>query len=207
MPLLSTTDLKVHFPIRGGVFARTAAWCRAVDGVSLSINPGETLGLVGESGCGKTTVGKAVVRLLEPTAGRIEFEQTDITRIPPRQLKHDRRHTMKRHLIFALLAGFALTACTAKEEETAAAAAATTETAPNDARRSRVSSTKSACPRPLPRNSHLSSPAAKDNASASPGPSPSTPNSSSATRPSRRWMSRCKAKCSICCSTYSATSD
>ena len=160
MPLLSTTDLKVHFPIRGGVFARTAAWCRAVDGVSLSINPGETLGLVGESGCGKTTVGKAVVRLLEPTAGRIEFEQTDITRIPP-----------------------------------------------NDARRSRVSSTKSACPPPLPRNSHLSSPAAKDNASASPGPSPSTRNSSSATRPSRRWMSRCKAKCSICCSTYSATSD
>ena len=92
MPLLSTTDLKVHFPIRGGVFARTAAWCRAVDGVSLSIKPGETLGLVGESGCGKTTVGKAVVRLLEPTAGRIEFEHTDITQIPPRRLKPHRRH-------------------------------------------------------------------------------------------------------------------
>jgi oligopeptide/dipeptide ABC transporter ATP-binding protein len=89
--LLTTTDLQVHFPVRGGIFSRTQAWCRAVDGVSLAIQPGETLGLVGESGCGKTTVGKAMVRLLEPTGGSIRFGGTDITRASRRELKPRRR--------------------------------------------------------------------------------------------------------------------
>ncbi len=78
-PLLSVTDLCVHFPVRGGVLYQQTASVKAVDGVSLSIAPGETLGLVGESGCGKSTLGKAIVRLLKPTAGQIHFEHHDIT--------------------------------------------------------------------------------------------------------------------------------
>lgn len=91
MSLLNTSNLKVHFPVRGGVFARAQAWCRAVDGVTFQIQPGETLGLVGESGCGKTTVGKALVRLLRPTDGSIHFENKDITQLSPRELKPLRR--------------------------------------------------------------------------------------------------------------------
>jgi oligopeptide transport system ATP-binding protein len=92
VPLLTVTDLRVHFPVRGGVFSRTRAWCKAVDGVSLTLHPGETLGLVGESGCGKTTIGKAIVRLLEPTGGRIEFKGTDLTHVGRRALKPYRRN-------------------------------------------------------------------------------------------------------------------
>ena len=67
-PILQIKDLKVHFPIKMGLLQRTVGHVRAVDGVSLSINRGETLGLVGESGCGKTTIGRAIVRLNQPTA-------------------------------------------------------------------------------------------------------------------------------------------
>ena len=68
-PILSTDTLRMHFPVKGGVFQRAVAACKAVDGVNLSIEPGETLGLVGESGCGKSTLGKTVARLYEPTEG------------------------------------------------------------------------------------------------------------------------------------------
>ncbi len=72
--LLEVRDLRVHFPVKEGVFSRVNRFCKAVDGVSFSIRPGETFGLVGESGCGKSTLGKAICRLLRPTAGSIEFE-------------------------------------------------------------------------------------------------------------------------------------
>ncbi|MBT6449870.1 MAG: ATP-binding cassette domain-containing protein, partial [Verrucomicrobiales bacterium] len=64
--ILSTDNLRMHFPVKGGVFQRAVAACKAVDGVSLTIMPGETLGLVGESGCGKSTFGKTIARLYEP---------------------------------------------------------------------------------------------------------------------------------------------
>jgi oligopeptide/dipeptide ABC transporter ATP-binding protein len=89
--LLTVENLKVHFPVRGGVLLRAKGANKAVDGVSLSIRPGETLGLVGESGCGKSTLGKAVVRLLEPTDGRIEFDGRDVTHISRSEMKPIRR--------------------------------------------------------------------------------------------------------------------
>lgn len=90
--LLSVSDLRIHFPVRGGVLLKQTASVKAVDGVSLEIQGGETLGLVGESGCGKSTLGKAVVRLLKPTSGSIRFEQSDITRLSQSQLRPLRRN-------------------------------------------------------------------------------------------------------------------
>ena len=71
--LLKVTDLIKHFPVRGGVLRRVQAWVQAVDGVSFTVQEGETLGLVGESGCGKTTVGRTILRLIEPTTGEINY--------------------------------------------------------------------------------------------------------------------------------------
>lgn len=77
-PLLDVQDLKKHFPIHKGVFSRVAGQVHAVDGVSFAIQPGETLGLVGESGCGKSTVGRTVLKLLEPTSGSIKVRGDEI---------------------------------------------------------------------------------------------------------------------------------
>jgi peptide/nickel transport system ATP-binding protein/oligopeptide transport system ATP-binding protein len=79
MPLLEVVNLKKHFPVYRGVFSRVSGQVYAVDGVSFHIGCGETLGLVGESGCGKSTVGRTLLKLLEPTAGRITVHGTDIT--------------------------------------------------------------------------------------------------------------------------------
>ena len=91
-PLLAVQDLRIHFPVRSGVMLRVTGAVRAVDGVSLDIAPGETLGLVGESGCGKSTLGKAIVRLIKPTAGRILFEEQDISHASQRALRPLRRN-------------------------------------------------------------------------------------------------------------------
>lgn len=91
MSLLEVQNLKVHFPVKHGVFSRTREFVKAVDDVSFSIVPGETLGLVGESGCGKTTLGRAIVRLVAPTAGRVLFEGEDIARISSGELRARRR--------------------------------------------------------------------------------------------------------------------
>ena len=89
-PLLSIQHLAVHFPIRRGFLRPTTDVIRAVDDVSFDIYPGETLGLVGESGCGKTTLGRAILRLTEPTAGRILLEGTDLASLSPSELRRRR---------------------------------------------------------------------------------------------------------------------
>ncbi|MCY4013986.1 MAG: dipeptide ABC transporter ATP-binding protein [Gammaproteobacteria bacterium] len=89
--MLEVRDLEKHFPVRKGLFGRVTGHVHAVDGVSFAIGAGETLGLVGESGCGKTTVGRTVLRLLAPTAGTIRVDGDDITRLGNRDLRPYRR--------------------------------------------------------------------------------------------------------------------
>ena len=89
--LLEVKNIKVHFPIKHGLFSRVKGHVRAVDDVSLELKPGETLGLVGESGCGKTTLGRAIIRLIEPTAGSVHFEGEDITQLEGAKLRARRR--------------------------------------------------------------------------------------------------------------------
>jgi oligopeptide transport system ATP-binding protein len=90
--LLRVSGLTKHFAVTRGVFGRKVGDVRAVDDLSFDIAPGETLGLVGESGCGKTTVGRCVLRLLEPTAGKVVFDGLDTTHAPERELRALRRH-------------------------------------------------------------------------------------------------------------------
>ncbi|MBC8003026.1 MAG: dipeptide ABC transporter ATP-binding protein [Opitutaceae bacterium] len=91
MSLLEVKNLKVHFPVKHGIFSPVKSYVKAVDGVSFSIEPGETLGLVGESGCGKTTLGRAIVRLINPTAGQILFDGEDFAKLSGTELRARRR--------------------------------------------------------------------------------------------------------------------
>jgi len=91
LPLMEVRDLVKYFPVRGGMLQRTVGQVRAVDGVSFAIHRGETLGLVGESGCGKTTVGRLLLRLIEPTSGTIRFDGFDVTTLEGTALKPYRR--------------------------------------------------------------------------------------------------------------------
>jgi peptide/nickel transport system ATP-binding protein/oligopeptide transport system ATP-binding protein len=90
--LLEIKELVKYFPVRGGLLQKVVAWVQAVDNVSFSIRRGETLGLVGESGCGKTTVGRTILRLIEPTSGSIEIDGVDILQLKGKDLKTTRRN-------------------------------------------------------------------------------------------------------------------
>jgi peptide/nickel transport system ATP-binding protein len=90
-PLLRVKNLKKYFPIRGGLFSREVARVHAVDDVSFDIVRGETLGLVGESGCGKSTTGRCILRLIEPTAGEVWFGDQNVTTLDKRSLRRLRR--------------------------------------------------------------------------------------------------------------------
>ena len=89
--LLEVRELKKHFPILGGVFSRPTGYVKAVDGVSFDIRRGETLGIVGESGCGKTTLGRVILRLIEPTAGEVLFGGRDIAALSLKEYRPIRR--------------------------------------------------------------------------------------------------------------------
>jgi oligopeptide/dipeptide ABC transporter ATP-binding protein len=91
VPLLSIVDLVKHFPLGGGILSKPRGWVKAVDGVSFAVSRGESFGLVGESGCGKTTVGRLILRLIEPTNGAIAFDGQDITSLTGAELMPLRR--------------------------------------------------------------------------------------------------------------------
>ena len=91
VPLFEVKDLKVYFPVRKGFFGRTTGYIKAVDGVSFDVQPGETIGLVGESGCGKTTLGRALLRLVEPTEGSALFKGRDLAQLSAEELRRSRR--------------------------------------------------------------------------------------------------------------------
>jgi oligopeptide transport system ATP-binding protein len=91
--LLDVKDLKIHFPVTRGIFfSKQVGAVRAVDGVSFHVDPGETLGLVGESGCGKSTTGMGIIQMLRPTSGEVNFLDTDLTKVNGETLRRMRRH-------------------------------------------------------------------------------------------------------------------
>ncbi|MEO0896876.1 MAG: ABC transporter ATP-binding protein [Bacteroidota bacterium] len=90
-PILQVSDLKTYFPIRQGIWGRTKDYVKAVDEVSFDVFPGETLGLVGESGCGKTTLGRSLLRLIEPTSGHISWKGEDILELSPQEMRSLRK--------------------------------------------------------------------------------------------------------------------
>ena len=91
-PLLQVKNLVKHFPIKGGLLGRVVDKVHAVDGVSFDLNAGETLGVVGESGCGKSTTGRCILRLIEPTSGEVWFDGVNVTALPPSGLRAMARH-------------------------------------------------------------------------------------------------------------------
>lgn len=93
--LLELQDVKKHFPVKSGLLQKTVGHIKAVDGINLKVNKGETLGIVGESGCGKSTVGRTIIRLYEPTDGKIIFSGRDISHLSESELRKDVRKNIQ----------------------------------------------------------------------------------------------------------------
>ena len=91
-PLLKVRELKKGFPVTKGIFRRQVGLVKAVDGVSFDLLPGETISLVGESGCGKTTTGRAILQLIKPNSGEVQFRGKDLTKLDANELREMRRH-------------------------------------------------------------------------------------------------------------------
>src|SRR5210317_2177148 len=91
LPLLNIVDLVKHFPLGGGIMAKPKSWVKAVDGVSFAVSRGESFGLVGESGCGKTTLGRLILRLIEPSRGSVEINGRDIFSLNRSEMSELRR--------------------------------------------------------------------------------------------------------------------
>jgi len=91
-PILSVKNLEVHFPVKKSFWGKAKEFVKAVDDVSFDVYPGETLGLVGESGCGKTTLGRAILQLVEPTSGQVIFEKENLAQLPKEELRKMRKH-------------------------------------------------------------------------------------------------------------------
>ena len=193
-PLLEVEGLAKHFPTSGGLLRRAGPRLRAVDGVSFALRRGETLCLVGESGCGKSTVGKLILRLIEPTDGAIRIDGADITRARRRSGAACRKRVQ---MVFQDPYASLNPRLTAGDDRRRAAR----EFRPLLGARTKRRRSPRCCarvglrPEAAEQISPSSSPAASASGSASPARSRSRPTSSSPTSRSPRSMSRCRRRC------------
>ena len=201
--LLVVRDLTKHFPIRKGLLQRQVGAVQAVDDVTFSVRRGETLSLVGESGCGKTTTGRMITRLIEPTGGQVLLDGRDITHLSAGKLRPLRRDVQ---MIFQDPYG------SLNPRHTVGTIVGTPYrlqkiATPNGVKRAvRTPSSWSACPRSTTTATRTGSAAVSGSASASPGRWPSSPSSSSLTSRSRRWTCRSRPRSSTSSRTCSPSS-
>ena len=197
MSLLEVSGLKKYFPIRTGVLKRTTGQVYAVDGISFSVEKGETLGLVGESGCGKSTTGRAVLRLIEPTAGDVNFEGIDVMKAGRSDMQRLRRDMQ---IIFQDPYASLNPRMRVREHHRRVAGASTTSERRLIARSGsfELLETVGLQRRARGAATRTSSRAASASASGSPAPWRSTPSSSSATSPSAPWTCPSRPRSSTC---------